>query len=146
MAMVSLTTKQISELGTFLAFNALQAHIGVVRAPYGWSIDFLAKPASRHTVEICVRTRTIRNGRRAASWDVPSEYQTWDWLALVLLNADNLHEQHYYLIPREVALQIARTAKDGRRYVLSTSPEVRQFERNLSLSRTALRKQVSEVS
>jgi len=104
------TTKQMGDACEMLVAAELTlAGIPALKVPDNWPhYDVIAQPIGRAAQRISVKARTFKAGPAFVEYN---DYDQFDWLAVVLLNALESCERAIYLIPRSECDAKARRDK-----------------------------------
>ena len=96
------TSKQMGDACEMLVAAELTlAGIPALKVPDNWPhYDVIAQPMGAAAQRISVKSRTFKQG--AAFVDYKAE-DLFDWLAIVLLSAEDARERRVYLVPKSVA-------------------------------------------
>ncbi len=134
------TRKQMGDACEMLVAAELTlAGIPALKAPDNWpGYDVIAQPPDRESpLRISVKSRTYKEGPAFVQY---MKDDTFDWLAIVLLNCPGDQARRVYLLPRAIADMTARrndpTAKNSdNRYwrINEIARRFPEFENNFSL-------------
>jgi hypothetical protein len=104
------TSKQMGDACEMLVAAELTlAGIPALKVPDNWPhYDVIARPIARPAQRISVKSRTFKAG---AAYVEYNEYDHFDWLAIVLLSAEDCAARAIYVVPRAEADQHARQDK-----------------------------------
>ena len=97
------TSKQMGDACEMLVAAELTlAGVPALKVPDNWpGYDIVAQPRDRKTpLRISVKSRTFKKGAAFVEYQQNDEF---DWLAIVILNCDDLNARRVFIIPRSVA-------------------------------------------
>jgi len=104
------TKKQMGDACEMLVAAELTlAGVPALKVPDNWPhYDVIAQPVGSAPQRISVKSRTFKTGPAYVSY---YSFEEFDWLAAVILRADEGVERRIYIIPREEADRSARRDK-----------------------------------
>ncbi|MBB6411861.1 hypothetical protein [Mesorhizobium sangaii] len=146
------TTKQMGDACEMIVAAELTlAGIPALKVPDNWpGYDVIAQPFDRPAQRVSVKSRTFKRG--AGAYVGYNDYDQFDWLAIVLLPAEQVTTRAIYLIPRPIAEGLARrdkaTSKTAaeRYFRVDQVPELfSEWKANFELA-TTVRKDCSPAS
>ena len=136
------TSKQMGDASEMLVAAELTlAGIPAIKVPDNWpGYDVVAQPpGGERPVRISVKSRTYKRGPAFVEYN---KTDTFDWLAIVLLECPGNRPRRIFLLPRELADSKARRNKPGtktdyqRYWPITEVPELfAEFEDNFTLRR-----------
>ncbi len=136
------TSKQMGDATEMLVAAELTlAGVPAIKVPDNWpGYDVVAQPpGGQRPVRISVKSRTYKKGPAFVEYN---EMDTFDWLAIVLLECPGDRLRRIFLLPRDLADSMASRNKPGsktdyqRYWPITKVPELfAQFEDNFSLQR-----------
>ena len=130
--MDALTTKQFGDACEYLVLAELMlAGWPAHKMPDGWpGYDLAASSPDGETIRISVKGLRTGYGKLASFYRF--DPIGWDWLALVRINAET-NAREIFLLPRDAALMLSLTERDGRRRINYKSAGLADYEGMVAL-------------
>lgn len=127
----SFTRKQMGDACEMLVAAELTlAGVPALKVPDNWPhYDVIAQPLAAAPQRISVKSRTYKRGSAYVSYYA---YDSFDWLAAVILSADGSRTRSIYLIPRQEADRLARRDKETSKTVHERYYRIDEMEKLFS--------------